>query len=166
MENSNDGRFKPGHKTWNKGKHIKVNPNCIPTQFKKGHTRNTWTRPIGGLQIKNTKSGRRRFIKIAEKPSQWKMYSQWLWEKENGPIPETLVIHHVDGNSLNDCIENYQLVTRIEHMALHREYILARMKQSTYRQPKCSLCHRFISKIRKHDCPSGTGRSQKKTYQE
>jgi len=43
-----------------------------------------------------------------------------IWEQEHGEIPKDHVIHHIDGNSLNNNIENLECVSIIEHGARHR----------------------------------------------
>lgn len=45
---------------------------------------------------------------------------QYIWEKYNGPIPDGYVIHHKDGNHRNHCLPNLQLMTRAEHIKIHR----------------------------------------------
>jgi ribonucleotide reductase alpha subunit len=48
---------------------------------------------------------------------------QWvhrmIWENEIGPIPEGMVIDHIDGNPENNVIENFQLLTPAEHNSKH-----------------------------------------------
>ena len=44
-----------------------------------------------------------------------KYLHQYVWEKENGAIPEGYEIHHIDRNTTNNNIENLQLVTKEEH---------------------------------------------------
>lgn len=48
-------------------------------------------------------------------------YARWLWEKEHGEIPKGYIIHHKDGESLNDVIDNYELVNYSQHRNLHNE---------------------------------------------
>ena len=43
-----------------------------------------------------------------------------VWEEWNGPIPPGYVIHHADGNTWNNCLENLVLMTRSEHQRLYR----------------------------------------------
>lgn len=38
-----------------------------------------------------------------------------IWEMINGPIPEGMVIDHIDGNTLNNKLENIRLVTRTQN---------------------------------------------------
>jgi hypothetical protein len=44
---------------------------------------------------------------------------RYLWEKENGKIPEGHIIHHIDGNKLNNNLSNLKLMSRSEHSKLH-----------------------------------------------
>lgn len=45
---------------------------------------------------------------------------QYIWEKENGNIPEGYEIHHIDMDTTNNNIENLQLLTIQEHKKLHK----------------------------------------------
>jgi hypothetical protein len=47
------------------------------------------------------------------------LYSRWLWEKMNGKISVGYFIHHKDGDTLNDCMENYECINRHDHARLH-----------------------------------------------
>lgn len=42
-----------------------------------------------------------------------------IWEKNNGPIPKGMQIHHIDGNKLNNDISNLMLVDTLTHKRLH-----------------------------------------------
>ena len=50
---------------------------------------------------------------------------EWLhrkvWEFYNGPIPEGYEVHHIDGDTDNNDIENLALLTESEHYAKHYE---------------------------------------------
>jgi hypothetical protein len=46
-------------------------------------------------------------------------YARWLWEKEVGPIPKGMVVHHINGDKLDDRIDNYKLMTNSAHVKLH-----------------------------------------------
>lgn len=117
----NKTTFKKGLVPWNKGKHILNSPNCLKTTFKKGQKPSNILQ-IGTVTIRIDKNGcKRRWIKVSNKSPRWKIYSQWLWEKKRGKIPPGLIVHHLDGNSMNDRIKNYGLVTRAQHIDHHRD---------------------------------------------
>jgi len=42
-----------------------------------------------------------------------------IWESQNGPIPKGFDIHHIDGNKLNNCIENLECIPHSEHLSTH-----------------------------------------------
>lgn len=44
---------------------------------------------------------------------------RFIWEKHNGPIPKGMHIHHIDGNKLNNEIENLQMVDSLTHAKIH-----------------------------------------------
>lgn len=48
---------------------------------------------------------------------------RYVWEQHNGEIPKGYEIHHVDFNTLNNDIENLQMVTIKEHKEIHRNNI-------------------------------------------
>lgn len=45
---------------------------------------------------------------------------RYVWEQANGPIPKNMVIHHKDFNRGNWKLENLELLTRAEHIKLHK----------------------------------------------
>lgn len=48
-----------------------------------------------------------------------KTLHQYLWESENGKLPKGHEIHHKDFNTLNNSLDNLQLVTIKEHKKIH-----------------------------------------------
>ena len=42
-----------------------------------------------------------------------------IWAKLNGPIPEGLHIHHIDGDSFNNSPENLEPISASEHCRIH-----------------------------------------------
>jgi hypothetical protein len=49
-----------------------------------------------------------------------------IWAAAYGVIPEGCVIHHLDGNGLNNSLDNLAMMTKAEHDELHaREHSAA-----------------------------------------
>ena len=48
-----------------------------------------------------------------------KLLHRLIFEDFYGPIPDGCNIHHKDGNPLNNCIMNLQLLTKSQHHKLH-----------------------------------------------
>ncbi len=123
-------RFIPGCAAWNKGKKVKVHPNSIKTQFKKGGIRGAAARKfkaVGQISIHRTskKGGQResRFIKVRDggpREGRWIPYAKYVWEKNNGPVPEGYFVVHKDGNRLNDELTNLLVVNHHYHVALQK----------------------------------------------
>lgn len=50
-----------------------------------------------------------------------KLAHRVIWEIYNGPIPEGMIIHHINGDKKDNRIDNLKMVSFIEHMVLHRK---------------------------------------------
>lgn len=44
------------------------------------------------------------------------------YEQAHGPIPPGMIVHHIDGDKANDDPANLTLLTRTEHMRLHKPH--------------------------------------------
>lgn len=109
--------FAAGHLPWNKDvKGIHLSPE---SEFKKG-VKSVNHLPVGSETIRTDKSGNLRvWVKVAE-PKTWRLRAVVVWEKANGSVPNGYVVHHKNRNSLDDSIDNLQMMTRAEHINEHR----------------------------------------------
>lgn len=116
LENQSN-RFKPGHKTWNKGKPGSTgnHPNSRRTQFKKGNKPHTW-QPIGFERI--TKDGylERKITDTGVTRNDFVAVHRIVWEEAHGPIPEGHVVVFRSDNKLDHRLENLELISRTELM--------------------------------------------------
>ena len=53
-----------------------------------------------------------------------------VWEFHNGPIPDGMQIHHIDGNTANNDISNLECVSFEDHRAKHEEDYVQRGKSA------------------------------------
>ena len=124
----NSSTFKKGNTPWNRGTKGVMKANS--GTFKKGQKAVNW-KPINTITTRiEKKRTQRKYIKVAE-PNIWVQYSIYLWEQEYGQRNEKqkkMVIHHIDFDSLNDVIENLVLITRREHLNIHRKNLKERGK--------------------------------------
>ncbi|MCY7895122.1 HNH endonuclease [Bacillus vallismortis] len=114
-----DGRFKPGHIPFNKGKKGLM---CggKETQFKKGQRALNY-RPVGSERV--SVDGYIE-IKVAD-PGKWRMKHLVLWEEANGPIPKGHCLLFLDGNKLNVSLDNLQLITRSQLVRMNQNGLIS-----------------------------------------
>lgn len=109
---NNIGQFTNGSKPWNHG--IKGLHHSPATEFKKGSIPAN-TKHDGFITTRNYKRGRAyKYIRIGK--CNWKLYHQYVWEQENGPIPEGLILRFINGDSTDVRIDNLELVSRKKQM--------------------------------------------------
>lgn len=116
--------FKKGVIAWNKGTKGVMKENS--GSFKKGRESED-RRRIGTMVIRKGKSGNERvWVKVADNRNSydWELRAVVRWRKVHGPIPEGMIIHHKDRNTLNDDITNLELLTRAEHMLEHKVEVM------------------------------------------
>lgn len=70
----------------------------------------------------------------------------YVWEKFNGEIPKGYHVHHIDGDTDNNEIENLALLSQEEHLKLHGSYqknkAIARKNIRDYAQPAAVEWHK------------------------
>lgn len=57
-------------------------------------------------------------------------YHHYIWEQKYGKLPKGMHLHHIDGNRLNNKIENLQLLTPSEHCKLHFKHTQQYLKKN------------------------------------
>lgn len=111
LKNGNDGRFKPGNVPVNKGK--KGHPSRSPsTTFKKGSV------PPNRREVYAERIDKDGYIYIKAEAGfrKWRLKHRWLWERENGPVPDGYILRFIDGDKTNCDPSNLELITRLENL--------------------------------------------------
>jgi len=60
------------------------------------------------------------YLRTADREGRGQLVHRGCWEAYYGAIPEGYVVHHCDGDILNNEIENLMRMTHGEHSRLHR----------------------------------------------
>lgn len=71
------------------------------------------------MRVKGTGSINRDGYLVVNIKKKSQMQHRKVWIEHNGPIPEGYHIHHIDGNKLNNNIENLMLVDPLTHKRMH-----------------------------------------------
>lgn len=121
------GQFEKGHKSWNKGLRILVNPKCLATCFKKGHKNKNelpvWSEVLtkdGYISIKVTDI----YKGVKSRHKNWQLKHRYIWEQAHGKIPKGYVITFLDQNRLNCSLDNLTLIKNEESLYLNRKHLL------------------------------------------
>jgi hypothetical protein len=100
-------QFKKGMKSWNKGqKGLQIGG--VETQFKKGRLPHN-TKPIG---FRSYRDG--YLVERVEKG--FEFVHKLIWKQHHGEIPKGLFVVFKDRNKNNICIENLEIIDRVEHI--------------------------------------------------
>ena len=112
-----NGRFKPGHAPYNKGK--TGHHGGEVTQFKTGHK--PWNyKPVGTERIDGD-----GYVGIkTTDPNKWRPKHLIIWEAANGPAPKGHAVIFGDGNRFNFDLNNLLLVSRKELAVLNHKDLI------------------------------------------
>ena len=96
----NKTTFQPGQ---DPGNRMRVGSVRIRTRHKRGGVRRAW-------------------VKVAE-PNIWRSRAVVEYEVAHGRIPKGMVVHHKNGDKLDDRPENLEVLSRADHLRTHRPTI-------------------------------------------
>lgn len=110
------GNFKAGHIPANKGKKGFCSPGSEKGWFHKGHKPHNYM--TVGSEIKDHYG----YLKIKTgEPNIWRYKHHLVWEKENGYIPENMIVIFKN-NDKSDCrIENLMCISKVENAIINRK---------------------------------------------
>lgn len=117
LQRPNATAFRDGQEPWNKGiTGLHLSPS---TEFKKGQP-SVNRLPVGSITVRKCKPhGRlRQFIKQAE-PKQWCELAKHLWVESFGKLIPGDIVHHINGDAMDDRIENLIALPRSDHPIFH-----------------------------------------------
>ena len=118
-----------GRIPWNKG--LKGTHFSPKTEFKKGSTPVNKL-PLGSMTVRTRRrsgSKPRKFMKVAE-PNIWRLQCRLVWESRYGCLRRDDVIHHINGNTLDDRLENIIAIPRSDHPRYHSRWGLKPISSS------------------------------------
>jgi hypothetical protein len=121
LERSVRNEFSKGHKPWNKGqKGLQIGG--LETQFKKGRLPHN-TKPIG---YRSYRDG--YLVERVEKG--FEFVHKLIWKQHHGEIPMGMFVVFKDRNKNNICIENLEIIDRVEHIRRnHIQNLPAELKE-------------------------------------
>ena len=99
--------------------------------------------PVGTVTIRqHRRDTPRAWVKIAQ-PSVWRTMAIHVWLTAGGPnVPEGFIIHHIDGDSLNDDLKNLGMISEKAHPQFHADVLRQRRKEVVLdmKDVTCSEC--------------------------
>lgn len=117
-----DTRFSKGSVPWNKGTKGVIKANS--GSFQKGRTADIRF-SVGDTTVRiDKKNGKSRtWIKVSDNHHSsydWRLRAVVVWEEVHGTIAKGFVVHHKDRNTLNDALDNLELLSRADHLKEHK----------------------------------------------
>lgn len=115
----NKASFKKNRIPWNKGKKgIHLSPD---TEFKKGQAAHNHME-VGSIAKRKQRNGKYRHVIKTAEPNAWREYANYLWKKEYGFVIKGDIVHHLNGDILDDRIENLIALPRADHPVFHSRW--------------------------------------------
>lgn len=132
-----------------------------------------WKMPVGldgnelGLNKKSGPITRQGYRLIKTGKGKWELEHRIVWAAYNGPIPDGKGnhVHHINGDKLDNRLENLDLVRGGKHLAIHREERGGSSRTSIRIYPVCCLnCGSWRLVPSKHQDIKFCNRTCAKTY--
>ncbi len=76
--------------------------------------------PVGTVKQRKAGKFKRRWIKV-EEPNVWMLYAHFVVLSRGAILGRGGVVHHRDGDTLNDSKQNLRAMSRADHINLHRQ---------------------------------------------
>jgi hypothetical protein len=109
------GQFDGSRPVWNKGMKGLLIPGSEKGFFKKGNLPHN-TRHDGATTVREDNAGRPyRFVRVSLR--NWVHESVLVWEAAHGKIDKNMVVRHKNGDTLDNQLDNLELITKAENMA-------------------------------------------------
>lgn len=102
----------------------------------------TFTRTIDSINRSHRLYFRRSQYNKDTKKIKQLILHRVIWEDNNGPIPEDCIIHHKDGNSLNNDLSNLICVPISDHLSKYHDV------SKRYKNAKDAFCLRCRSEFK------------------
>lgn len=103
-----------GKKPWNYGKSIDRKERTAKREYRKRK------HGFDGVITSGKSGSRRKKYLVLHKDGKYKMLHRIIMENEIGrKLRDDEVVHHIDGNGLNNVIGNLQIMTKSEHLRHH-----------------------------------------------
>lgn len=118
IANSEPHRWKPGLKSWNKGRHYHPGGRCTENQFKPGQMPHNH-RPVGTEVIDDGGYLKRKVRDDAPKGrsyQNWRFVHVLVWEEAHGPLPAGHAVAFKNGDKTDITLDNLELISRKELM--------------------------------------------------
>lgn len=80
---------------------------------------------------------------------------RYIWEEQNGKIPEGYVVHHKDRNRFNNKIENLEIMKLGKHGVLHNTGLHNKHSQETKNKISNTLIGHIVSEETKEKISKG-----------